>query len=226
MNRIAPEADTRQTATAMKTVTYPVVYPESDGQPMADNAKQYHWISYLKSNLDVVFAGQDVFVAGDLLWYPVEEQPKIRMAPDVLVAFDRPKGDRGSYLQWLENDTPPQVVFEILSPGNHPLEMSKKLSFYGQYGVQEYYAYDPDSLEFAVWTRRGDLLWLLDAKETTNWISPRLGIRFVSAPDTELRVFRPDGREFITLVEAEAEFVRAERLAAKLRELGIDPENV
>ncbi len=221
----------------MKAVTYPIIYPDSDGLPMADNTEQYHWISYLKANLDVVFVDQEVFVAGDLLWYPVEGNPKIRVAPDVLVAFDRPKGYRGSYMQWLEDGVAPQVVFEILSPGNHPLEMSKKLSFYGQYGVQEYYAYDPDSFEFAAWVRRGDLLWLLDAKDTANWISPRLSIRFMSAPDAKLRVFHPDGREFITLVEAEAEkkqlqqraeseFGRAERLAAKLRELGINPENV
>ncbi len=32
-----------------------------------------------------------------------------------MVVFGRPKGDRGSYKQWLENQIAPQVVFEILS---------------------------------------------------------------------------------------------------------------
>jgi hypothetical protein len=36
----------------------------------------------------------------DLLWYPVRGQPRLRMAPDVLVALGRPKGYRGSYRQW------------------------------------------------------------------------------------------------------------------------------
>ena len=36
-----------------------------------------------------------------------------------MVVFGRPKGRRGSYRQWEEDNIPPQVVFEILSPGNN-----------------------------------------------------------------------------------------------------------
>ncbi|MEC4805732.1 MAG: Uma2 family endonuclease, partial [Jaaginema sp. PMC 1080.18] len=98
-----------------------IIYPDSDGQPMADNTQQFRWIVLIKENLEVLFADNpDVFVAGDLLWYPVEGQPKIRIAPDAMVIFGRPKGDRGSYRQWEEENIVPQVVFEILSPGNRP----------------------------------------------------------------------------------------------------------
>jgi hypothetical protein len=63
-----------------------IVYPESDGQPMADNTKQFEWIVFLKKNLDVLFADDpNVFVAGDLLWYPVQGMPQRRIAPDVMV---------------------------------------------------------------------------------------------------------------------------------------------
>ncbi len=86
-------------------------------------------------HLDWLFANNaDVFVAGDLLWYPVEGDNKTRQAPDVMVAFGRPKGERGSYQQWKENNIPPQVVFEILSPGNTPTEMTRKLLFYDRHG--------------------------------------------------------------------------------------------
>ena len=74
-----------------------------------------------------------VFVTGDLLWYPVEGSPKITQAPDIMMAFGvskLPKGDRSSYKQWEENNISPQVVFEILSPGNTQKEMSKKLLFW------------------------------------------------------------------------------------------------
>ncbi|MFN9866660.1 MAG: Uma2 family endonuclease, partial [Pseudanabaena sp.] len=119
-------------------------YPDSDGQPMADNTQQFRWIVLIKENLELLFANDSkVFVAGDLLWYPVEGSPEIRVAPDVMVAFDRPKGDRGSYKQWLEGNIAPQVVFEILSPGNRLKEMTKKLQFYDRHGVEEYYIYDP-----------------------------------------------------------------------------------
>ena len=105
-----------------------IIYPDGDGQPMADNTKQFRWIVLIKENLDSLFANDEtVFVAGYLLWYPVEGRPDIRVAPDVLVAFGRPKGDRGSYRQWQEDNIAPQVVFEILSPGNTLKEMSRKL---------------------------------------------------------------------------------------------------
>ena len=74
-----------------------------------------------------------------MLWYPVKGDPKTRVAPDVLVAFGRPKGDRGSYRTWEEENVAPQVVFEILSPGNTTAEMAEKLRFYERYGVEEYY---------------------------------------------------------------------------------------
>ncbi len=78
-----------------------VIYPDSDGQPMADNTQQFRWITVIQGNLDWIFAQNDqVFVAGDLLWYPVEGDNKTRQAPDVMVVFGVAKGDRGSYRQW------------------------------------------------------------------------------------------------------------------------------
>ena len=246
MNLSASVSDYHQhIAAAMKTVTYPIVYPDSDGQPMADNTEQYEWITRIKGNLDIIFAkDENLFVAGDLLWYPVEGNPGIRVAPDVLVAFGRPKGYRGSYMQWKEDNVAPQVVFEILSPGNTAREMRGKRFFYDKHGVEEYYVYDPSDFSFEVWRRWDGELHLLGTVESTNCTSPRLGVYFLADPETELRIFRPDGQPFRTMVEieeerqraqeqaycqsqrAEAEFGRAERLAAKLRELGIDPENV
>ncbi|MCP5124744.1 MAG: hypothetical protein H6973_03620 [Gammaproteobacteria bacterium] len=59
------------------------------------------------------------------------------------------------------------------------------------------------------------------------WLSRRLGIRF-SLEGTDLMLYRPDGRRFETFVEmaqrAETERQRAERLAERLRALGLDPD--
>ena len=107
----------------------------------------------------MVFRGRpDVFVAGDHLWYPVEGHPEIRMAPDAYVAFGRPKGDRGSYMQWIEGGIAPQVVFEVLSPKNSAAEMQVKLGFYQRYGVEEYYVYDPDRGKLRGYLRQGSRL--------------------------------------------------------------------
>jgi Uma2 family endonuclease len=244
-----------------------LIYPDSDGQPMADNTTQFRWIVTIKENLDLLFAeNPDVFVAGDLLWYPVEGSPTIRQAPDVMVAFDRPKGDRGSYMQWREGNIAPQVVFEILSPGNRLAEMAKKFRFYEQYGVEEYYIYDPDRIDLNGWIRSNKTLEIIESVD--DWVSPRLGIRFVLQTNT-LMLYHPNGDSFKSYQQlndlrreaqqqaeqereraeeerqrakqerqwaeqerqradaeqqrAESERQRAELLAARLRELGIEP---
>ena len=122
-----------------------VMYPESDGRRIAENTKQFEYIVMIKGGLDAEFADDpEVFVAGDLLWYPVEGRRKLRTAPDTMVIFGRPKGHRRSYLQWLEEGIPPKVTFEVLSPGNRAGKMLKKFKFYERFGVDEYYIYDPD----------------------------------------------------------------------------------
>jgi hypothetical protein len=35
-------------------------YPESDGQPMADNTEQYDWMVKIKENLEILFAEDPV----------------------------------------------------------------------------------------------------------------------------------------------------------------------
>lgn len=210
-----------------------VTYPDSDGQPMADSTLQFEWIDLLKGGLESLFKNDpDVFVAGDLLWYPVEGEPAIRCAQDALVAFGRPKGYRGSYRQWQEANIAPQVVFEVLSPGNRIPEMLRKFSFYERHGVEEYYLIDPDNHELYGWKRVEGALEELP--EMNGWVSPRLGIRFEPVKDG-LRIYRPDGKLFKTYLELDqhndevtrerdAERERANRLEARLRELGIDPE--
>ena len=112
---------------------------------MAENTLQFNWIVKITHGLEHLFAdAPDVFVEGDLSWYPVEGDPEIRTAPNTLVVFGRPNGDRGSYRQWEESGIAPQVVFEILSPTTRFGEMFSKFDFYNRYGVEEYYLYNPD----------------------------------------------------------------------------------
>ncbi len=232
----------------MVTSTTAVIYPDSDGKPMSDNTKQFEWIVYIKKGLDLVFQGEPlVFVAGDLLWYPVEGNSKICQAPDTMVVFGRPKGDRGSYRQWTEADIPPQVVFEVIAPSNTIVEMSRKFQFYQHHGVEEYYIWDPDRLELGGFRRAEN--WLLEIETIQDWVSPRLGVRFSLNETGALQLFRPDGESFETFEQlarradqerqradqAELQVAqqskartaaeeRAERLALRLRALGIDPE--
>jgi Uma2 family endonuclease len=227
-------------------------YPDSDGKPLADNTLQFDWIVMLKGNLDALLPD---FVGGDLLWYPVRGDARTRAAPDVMVALGRPKGYRGSYKQWEEDGLAPQVVFEVLSPGNTPEEMADKLDFYEKHGVEEYYVVDPDLPTLEVYLRkRGQLRLAVVGEEHT---SKRLGIRFVRK-DGVLSVFHPDGTPFLDFLELRAErdtvaaerdtvaaerdavaaerdavaaerdaaAAKAARLAERLRALGLDPDEL
>ena len=181
-----------------------------------------------------------MFVAGDLLWYPVEGHPEIRQAPDAMVAFGRPKGYRGSYRQWVENDVAPQVVFEVLSPGNRAGEMERKFAVLRTPRRRRILHLRPGSHPAPGWRRVGAALE--EVPEMNGWVSPRLGIRF-DMSSAELQIFRPDGRRFVTYLELAAQqrgrnigqgrrrsngpnspSRQAERLAAQLRALGVDPE--
>src|SRR4028119_582677 len=190
-----------------------VIYPDSDGQPMANNTKQFRWILVIQQNLDWLFADDtNVFVAGDLFWYPVEGRPNIVNAPDVMVVFGRPKGDRGSYQQWNEEDIAPQVVFEILSPSNSQDEMDRKLLFYDRYGVEEYYIYDPDRNRLRGWLRGEDGLDVIP--QMADWVSPRLGIQFAWSQES-WEFYRPNGERFLSYVEISQRFEEERQRAEK-----------
>jgi len=170
-----------------------------------------------------------------------------------LVVFGRPKGYRGSYKQWEEGGIPPQVVFEVLSPGNRFNEMLRKHRFYETFGVDEYYLYNPADVELFGWLRCGETLE--EISEVKGCTSPRLGIRF-DLTDETLEIIGPDGRPFLTYSELvqqrnrleqqcdqleqqrdqleqqrdqleqqrDEESRRVERLAAQIRSIGAEPE--
>ncbi|MFZ4659143.1 MAG: Uma2 family endonuclease [Caldilineaceae bacterium] len=199
-------------------MTAPIVYPESDGEPMANNSVQFRYITTIEGNLEILLEEQsDVLVAGDMFWYPVEGNNTIRQAPDIMVVWGRPKGDRGSYLQWEEDEIVPQVVFEILSPGNRKQEMLNKFVFYERYGAEEYYLYDPDRGRLQGWLRNAQGRFV-EITRMKGWRSPRLQIRF-DLLGRELLLYYPDGKRFLTFLElnqrrAQAE-ARADREAAR-----------
>ena len=247
----------------MQVTTAEIIYPSSDGQPMAESTIQYKLIVKIKEGCESLFKDDpNVFVAADLLWYPVEGRIDISQAPDTMVVFGRPKGDRPSYIQYREDNIGPQVVFEIRSHNDSNTKMNKKLSFYQRHKVEEYYLYDPQRNELEGWQRVEGHLEVIEPME--GWISPRLGVRFELGEDG-LEIYRPNGEKFLSYAEleeerlldrqrlqqesqrAEQEFQRAEqesqraeqesqraeqankiaeRLAAKLRELNIDPDSI
>jgi Uma2 family endonuclease len=229
-----------------------IYYPDSDGQPIANNTEHGEYIATTKYGLESVFADrEDVFVAMDVFWYPVKGKPRIAVAPDVMVALGRPKGDRKSYKQWEEDGIAPQVVFEFLSESNTQQEMTNKAVFFERHGVQEYYIYDLVRKVLSGFIRfdeQDDVLEIIP--DMNDWKSPRLGIRFDMSSGA-LQFYKPDGTPFQSYHELDAmvkeqdrqlgqtreqlllatrerdeSIHRANILEEKLRELGINPQDL
>ena len=121
-----------------------VVYPDSDGQPMAESDPARDYLIYAVEALNIYFQNQeDIYVSGNLFVYYRQGVPSAVVAPDVFVVFGVPKRKRMSYKVWQENDRVPSFVLEIPSLTTQENDEKEKPRKYGEIGVQEYFQYDP-----------------------------------------------------------------------------------
>ncbi len=125
----------------------PMLYPDSDGQPMADNDQQYQTMVDTRFALQQKFRDQEAYVGANLLIYFQEGDPTKSIAPDVFVALGVPPGRRRTFLTWLEGQ-PPDAVIEIASPRTWKADVSWKKGLYLGLGVQEYFLFDPSGEYF------------------------------------------------------------------------------
>lgn len=121
-----------------------IIYPESDGKPMAETDRHRNlmvdFIFLLKDHFEDV---NDVYVSGNLLMYYEEGNIYKSVAPDVFVVFGVNKKDRRTYRTWEEGRTP-DFVLEVASPSTYNKDITDKKALYASIlGVREYYIYDP-----------------------------------------------------------------------------------
>lgn len=224
MNQILQEISPKspnQTSYADLTATKEVYYPESDGKPMAETDKHAKTIISLWQSLENHFQADSlVYVTRNLLLYFEEGNPYRSVAPDVMFVRGVTDKDRRVYKLWEEN-TMPQVVFEITSRSTRSEDLHRKWNLYEKLGVLEYYIFDPEHEYFepfiACKRQEGELMQV----EITEGriFSDELGLEIVDTGET-LRLFDPKTKEFLRTSQEMGNALReAETEIAKLRAL-------
>ncbi|MDB9454906.1 Uma2 family endonuclease [Dolichospermum circinale] len=224
----------------------PVEYPEEDGKPMAEGDLQCSYLTYARNVLRIYFQNRpDVYVAGNLFIYYEKGYPGSVVAPDVFVVFGVEKHDRGSYKTWEENDQTPGFVLEITSRSTRSQDQGAKKGIYAFLGVSEYFQYDPTADYLSPQLQGlhlvdGNYLPILQQGVNDHIISLKsevLGLE-LRLEDGKLRFYNPVTNQILFTHEEEvtarqvAEIARQEseakarKLAAKLRELNIDPDSL
>jgi len=197
-----------------------IYYPESDGKPMAETDIHREQMYYLIETLKIHFASRtDVYVSGNIMFYYEEGNIRKVFSPDVMVCFGVSGDIRRTYKLWEEGQFP-QVIFEISSRGTWGEDLNKKWFLYQQFGVKEYYIFDPeyDYLPeplVAYRVKRGELKQV--PIKNRRIFSEELGLEIVDTGEG-LRLFNPTTNEFMrTLSESEIEIARLQEELARLR---------
>ena len=121
-----------------------LVYPESDGKPMAETDVHRNLMVDFIGMLQHHFRTEPVYVSGNLLIYYEEGNVKKSISPDVFVVHGVAKKPRRTYLTWEEGKTP-DFVLEVSSRSTYKDDIEKKKDLYAAVlKVKEYYIYDPE----------------------------------------------------------------------------------
>jgi Uma2 family endonuclease len=217
-------------ASIIKVTT--AIYPESDGKPMGETDEHIEETIRLRQLLKRLFAGQSVYVSGNLLVYYEQGNPKKFVVPDVLVVKGIEPGNRRIYKTWFEGK-PPDAIIEVTSKKTKKKDTVTNPALYGQLGVPEYFLFDltRDYLEPPLQGHRlvGGRYEPIPPDAEGALVSQQLNLR-LRAEGRQLMLYRLDtGRRLLTAEEelqiesearrAEAEARRAaEAEAARLRE--------
>ena len=120
----------------------PVEYPTSDGRPVAETDLHYLRLAGAAYGIRTLLASRDdVYVGSNLLVYDEPGNPRRHLSPDIFVAYGVEAGSRDLYKIWEEQ--PPAFVLEITSKTTRREDERTKRRRYAQWGVGEYFLYDP-----------------------------------------------------------------------------------
>jgi Uma2 family endonuclease len=231
---LAKELETTQ------DITENVIFPPGDlysDEPPLETELHLRQIILLFKCLEWLWRDKnDFYAAGNLTIYYSQNKRKTEdfRGPDFFVVLDTERKTRKSWVVWEEDGKYPHVILEILSEStaNTDRELKKKL-YQDTFRTPDYFWFDPYTLEFAGFHLVDGKYQPLEPNNQGHLWSQQLEL-YLGIYQGLLRYFTPEG-ELVPTPEEQAESERqqkeialskAERLAAKLRELNIDPDTI
>ncbi|MBR8839870.1 MAG: Uma2 family endonuclease [Stigonema ocellatum SAG 48.90 = DSM 106950] len=222
-----------------------------DGEPLESNRHRIAMNVLIDSAQAALSGREDFFVGGNMFLYYSSEQVLNRdfRGPDFFVVLDIDGSrDRQGWVVWQEGGRYPDMIIELMSPSTAKVDRTEKKRLYERtFHTTEYFIFDPfDPQSLQGWHLDNKQRYQsLEANESGRlwcetlqvWLGTWSGrIRREPAQGTchWLRLY--DQKENLILLQeeiaeqeqqrAEQEQQRAERLAARLRELGEDPDAI
>ncbi len=216
-----------------------IVYPSSDGEPLAETQQHVLAILMTLGLLRLYLQDQPAVVFADQFFYYIEHNPRARVAPDVMVVFDIPQKLYGNYKLW-EGKQSPAFILEVTSAGTKETDWGFKKTLYEQLEVREYWLFDPygewipEQLKGYRLNEEGNYQPITDScsqvlqlKLTANgylinFYRLDTGEKLLTPEELWLAAQAANQRAEQENQRAEQEKARADRLAEKLRDLGIE----
>lgn len=121
-----------------------IIYPESDGKPMAETDLHIEEIIRMRHILKAHFAeNPDVYISGNIMMYYEEGVIQSSVSPDILVTFGIGKKRRRTYKTWEEGKSP-DFVMEFSSRSTYRDDLDNIVELYARIGISEYFLYDAE----------------------------------------------------------------------------------
>lgn len=219
--------------TPSKNISEDVIFPPGDlysDEPPLETELHLRQIILLLKCLEWLWRNRnDFYAAGNLTIYysPRQRKSESFRGPDFFVVLGTERKTRKSWVVWEEDGKYPNVIIEILSPKTADTDKGfKKQLYQDTFRTPDYFWFDPNTLEFMGFHLVDGEYQSLEPNNQGHLWSQQLGL-YLGIHQGQLRFFTTEGQLVPTPEEvAERETQRAERLAAKLRELDIDPDTI
>jgi Uma2 family endonuclease len=192
-------------------------------EPEMESSLHYAQLALLVACLEFLWRDRtDFFIGANLTIYFSRQQLRTRdfRGPDFFLVKPTEKRPRRSWVVWEEDGKYPNLIIELLSPATSDTDRTlKKLPYQDRFRTPEYFWFSPDTLEFSGFRLVGhDYQDIPPNQKGWRW-SEELQL-YLGVQNGQLRYFTADEKLVPTTDEA------ANRLAERLRSLGIDPDEI